>query len=165
MHAITLRALADFPAQLEAHYAAFAPQFTHWAPPSWDGVPSEPLTAIEQLCHVRDIEIDGYQVRIRRTLAETHPTLASMDTDALVRERAYARDEPARVLAAFRAARVQTLAMISGLSEAQWARTAVFEGYGPLTLRSLIHYLCSHDQQHLAGLQWLLGKADASRLG
>jgi len=165
MHAITLRALADFPAQLEAHYAAFPPQFTHWAPPSWDGVPSEPLTAIEQLCHVRDIEIDGYQLRIRRTLAETHPTLASIDTDALVRERAYARDEPERVLAAFRAARVQTLAMISGLTEAQWARTAVFEGYGPLTLRSLIHYLCSHDQQHLAGLQWLLGKADASRLG
>jgi hypothetical protein len=165
MHAITLRALAEFPAQLEAHYAAFAPQFTHWAPPSWDGVPSEPLTALEQLCHVRDIETDGYQLRIRRTLAETHPTLASIDTDALVRERAYARDEPARVLAAFRAARVQTLAMISGLSEAQWARTAVFEGYGPLTLRSLIHYLCSHDQQHLSGLQWLLGKAEASRLG
>jgi len=165
MHAITLRALAEFPAQLEAHYAAFAPQFTHWAPPSWDGVPSEPLTAIEQLCHVRDIEIDGYQLRIRRTLSETHPTLASIDTDALVHERAYARDEPARVLAAFRAARVQTLAMIAGLSEAQWARSAVFEGYGPLTLRSLIHYLCSHDQQHLAGLQWLLGKADASRLG
>jgi len=54
--------------------------------------------------------------------------------------------------------------MISGLSDAQLARTAVFEGYGPLTLRSLIHYLCSHDQQHLAGLQWVLGKAHASRL-
>ena len=165
MHAITLTTLAAFPDQLEAHFAAFPPPFRHWAPPSWEGVPSEPLTALEQLCHVRDIEIDGYQVRIRRTLSETEPLLASIDTDALVRERAYARDEPARVLAAFRAARVQTLAMISGLTEAQWARTAVFEGYGPLTLRSLIHYLCSHDQQHLAGLQWLLGKADASRLG
>ena len=165
MHAVTLHALAAFPDQLEAHYAAFSPEFARWAPASWDGVPSEALTAIEQLCHVRDIEIDGYQVRIRRTLTETHPTLASIDTDALVRERAYARDEPARVLAAFRAARARTLEMISGLSDAQLARTAVFEGYGPLTLRSLIHYLCSHDQQHLAGLQWLLGKADASRVG
>ncbi len=164
MHAVTLQALAAFPDQLEAHYAAFAPEFTRWAPPSWDGVPSEALTAIEQLCHVRDIEIDGYQVRIRRTLEETHPTLASIDTDALVRERAYARDEPARVLGAFRAARARTLAMISGLTDAQLARTAVFEGYGPLTLRSLVHYLCSHDQQHLSGLQWLLGKADASRV-
>ena len=162
MHAITLRALADFPDQLEAHFAAFPPEFIRWAPSSWDGVPSEPLTALEQLCHVRDIEIDGYQRRIRRTLAESTPTLASIDTDALVRERAYARDEPARVLAAFRAARAQTLEMIAGLSDAQLARTAVFEGYGPLTLRSLIHYLCSHDQQHLAGLQWLLGKAHAS---
>ena len=164
MNDITLRALADFPDQLEAHFAAFAPEFTRWAPPSWNGVPSEPLTALEQLCHVRDIEIDGYQLRIRRTLAETHPTLASIDTDALVRERAYARDEPAHVLAAFRAARARTLEMISGLSDEQLARTAVFEGYGPLALRSLIHYLCSHDQQHLAGLQWLLGKAEASRL-
>ncbi len=161
MHAVTLLALAAFPDQLEAHFAAFPPAFTRWAPASWDGVPSEALTAIEQLCHVRDIEIDGYRVRIRRTLAETHPTLASIDTDALVRERAYARDDPARALAAFRAARAQTLEMISGLSEQQLARTAVFEGYGPLTLRSLIHYLCSHDQQHLAGLQWLLGKAHA----
>ncbi len=165
MHAITLRTLAGFPDQLEAHFAAFAPQFTRWAPPSWNGVPSEPLTALEQLCHVRDIETLGYQVRIGRTLAEIHPTLASIDTDALVRERAYARDEPERVLAAFRRARYETLAMISDLSDAQLARTAVFEGYGSLTLRSLIHYLCSHDQQHLAGLQWLLGKAEASRLG
>jgi hypothetical protein len=39
----------------------------------------------------------------------------------------------------------------------------VFEGYGPVTLRALVHYLCSHDQQHLAGLQWLLGKIEAAR--
>jgi hypothetical protein len=32
-----------------------------------------------------------------------------------------------------------------------------------VTLRALVHYLCSHDQQHLAGLQWLLGKLDAAR--
>jgi hypothetical protein len=26
-----------------------------------------------------------------------------------------------------------------------------------------VHYLCSHDQQHLSGLQWLLGKIDVAR--
>jgi hypothetical protein len=26
-----------------------------------------------------------------------------------------------------------------------------------------VHYLCSHDQQHLAGLQWLLGRIEAGR--
>ena len=28
----------------------------------------------------------------------------------------------------------------------------------PRRCAALVHYLCSHDQQHLAGLQWLLGK-------
>jgi hypothetical protein len=162
MNPTTLSALAAFPSQLEAHYAAIPATFRHWAPPSWEGVPSEAFTAIEQLCHVRDIEVEGYHVRFRRTLAESHPTLASIDSEPLAIERSYGAADAAKVLADFRLARVQTMEIISSLSDAQLARTAVFEGYGPLTMRSLIHYLCSHDQQHLAGLQWLAGKIDAS---
>jgi hypothetical protein len=163
MDAITLKALASFPEQLEAHYAAIPEAFRHWAPSSWDGVPSEPLTAIEQVCHVRDIELEGYHVRFRRTLREHNPTLDAIDTEALAKERSYATSNASEALAAFREARAQTLELISGLTPAELVRTAVFEGYGPLTLRSLVHYLCSHDQQHLAGLQWLLGKIEAQR--
>jgi hypothetical protein len=163
MNHTTLDALKAFPDQLQAHYAAIPAGFTHWAPPSWEGVPSEALTALEQVCHVRDIEIEGYHVRFDRTLNEEHPTLVSIDTDALVRERDYGSADAATALIAFRAARARTVALIAGLTPAQLDRTAVFEGYGPLTLRSLVHYLCSHDQQHLAGLQWLLGKIEASR--
>ncbi len=164
MNPITLSALAAFPDQLAAHYAAFPDGYTHWAPPSWDGVPSEALTAIEQLCHVLDIEVEGYQLRFRRALTEHHPTLASIDTDALARERAYGQADAQVTLAAFRQARAATMATITAITPAQFDRTAVFDGYGPLTVRSLIHYLCSHDQQHLAGLQWLLGKIDAARV-
>ncbi len=164
MNPTTLAALAAFPSQLDAHYAAIPQAFRHWAPSSWEGVPSEAFTAIEQLCHVRDIEIEGYHVRFRRTLAETHPTLASIDSEPLAIERNYGAADAATVLAEFRLARVQTMEIVSQLSETQLARTAVFEGYGPLTMRSLIHYLCSHDQQHLAGLQWLAGKIDAAGL-
>jgi hypothetical protein len=48
MNSITLSALAEFPHQLEAHYAAIPAEFKHWEPPSWEGAPSEPFTAIEQ---------------------------------------------------------------------------------------------------------------------
>jgi hypothetical protein len=164
MHPITLQALANFPDQLEAHYAAVPDGFQHWAPPAWDGVPSEALTALEQVCHVRDIEVDGYHVRFSRTLAEAHPVLASLDTDALVHERRYGEQDAAAALAAFRTARAKTINLLRGLAPADFERTAVFEGYGPLTLRSLVHYLCSHDQQHLAGLQWLIGKIEAARV-
>ncbi|MDH6592105.1 hypothetical protein M2165_001994 [Variovorax sp. TBS-050B] len=162
MNPTTLAALAAFPSQLEAHYAAIPHAFRHWAPASWDGVPSEAFTAIEQLCHVRDIEIEGYHLRFRRTLEEHRPRLASIDSEPLAIARNYGAADAAAVLADFRAARAQTMEILSGLSDAQLARTAVFEGYGALTMRSLVHYLCSHDQQHLAGLQWLAGKIDAA---
>jgi len=162
MNSTTLDALESFPEQLEAHYAAVPDAFKHWAPPSWDGVPSESLTAIEQVCHVRDIEIDGYQVRFRRTLKEADPVLASIDTDAFARERDYGHADDAAALAAFRVARAQTVALLRALKPEQFERTAVFEGYGSVTLRSLVHYLCSHDQQHLAGLQWLIGKIESA---
>jgi hypothetical protein len=64
-------------------------------------------------------------------------------------------------LAEFAQARKDTIARLAGLREDQLQRTARFEGYGRVTVRSLVHYLCSHDQQHLAGLQWLLGKIHA----
>jgi hypothetical protein len=163
MHPITLAALEAFPAALEKHYAAFPREFVHWAPASWDGVPSEPFTAIEQICHVRDIEIEGYHERFARTLAEDMPLLPSIDSEAVARERDYGAEDPSRVFADFRSARAHTVALLRGLDERGFERRATFEGYGPVSLRSLVHYLCSHDQQHLAGLQWLLGKIDAAR--
>jgi hypothetical protein len=161
MHPITFAALEAFPRELEKHYAVFPARFVHWAPPSWDGVPSEPFTALEQICHVRDIEIEGYQVRFRRTLDENSPLLPSIDSEAVAKERNYGAADATKVFAEFRAARANTLSMLRGLDEVRFARPAVFEGYGPVTLRALVHYLCSHDQQHLSGLQWLLGKIDA----
>ena len=154
----TLLALEAFPTQLALLYAAFPPEAVAWAPASWDGVPSEALTAIEQICHVRDVEIDGYHIRLQRTRDEANPFLPSLDTDALVRERSYDQQDAQAVLDSFRKARVETLELIRALSPAQLDRPADFEGYGPVTLRSLVHYLSSHDQQHLSGLQWLLGK-------
>ncbi len=158
MDAATLDSLAAFPDRLEAHYGAIRDGFELWTPPSWEGCPSEHYSALEQLCHVRDIETDGYHVRFVRVLKEEHPYLGGIDGDRLRMERAYADAFAPDVLEAFRVAREETLVLLGTVTQAQWDRTAQFEDYGPSTLRSLVHYLCSHDQQHLAGLQWLAGK-------
>jgi DinB superfamily len=163
MHPSTLLALTSFPDQLESHYSAIPEQFKNWTPDSWDGVPSEPFTAIGHLCHVRDIELDGYQVRFHRTLREDNPLLSSLDGMALAVERSYATDEGRKALAAFRQARRQTLTILAHLTPEQFRRQATFEGYGAVSLAGLVHYLCSHDQHHLAGTQWLLGKIESLR--
>lgn len=161
MHTSTFAALSAFPLQLEQLYASFPERHTNWAPASWDGIPSETFTAAEQICHIRDIEIDGYHVRLRRLLDEVEPSLASIDSYQVAKQRRYPDAPAGDVFAAFREARAATLTLLASLTDHQWRHTGIFEGYGPVSVRGLAHYLCSHDQQHLAGLHWLLGQIES----
>jgi hypothetical protein len=154
-----LNELADMPNQLERALRLVPLERLRWKPESWGGSPGETFSAIEHVCHLRDIERDGYQVRIQRMLEEENPSLVSIDGDALAKERRYAAADLEDALAAFRTARAATLERLRTLEDADLARDGFFAEYGPLTLKALIHYLRSHDQQHLAGLQWLAGKA------
>src|SRR6185312_339507 len=97
-----------------------------------------------------------------RTVREHEPVLANIDGESLARERGYARADAAQVLADFRAARQRTMAMLEQFTPQQLQRLAQFDGEAT-TLRGLVHLLCSHDQQHLAGMQWLLARIDAAR--
>jgi DinB superfamily len=160
MDPVTLAALADFPQRLAAYYGIVSAEHRNWRPPSWDGIPSEPFTPIEQICHVRDIEIEGYHVRLRRASQENDPLLASIDGEAFAKERNYAEADSAQVFSAFEQARHETLKLIAKLSPRELARPAQFEG-NAVSVRGLVHNLCSHDQQHLAGLQWLLARIAA----
>lgn len=162
MNSATISALKIFPDQLERFFNAFPKSKWHWSPESWEGVPSESLNAIEQICHVRDVETDGYHFRFQRMLNELEPTLDSLDGYALVKANNYAQADPVLVFKDIRAARLETLQLIENLSKTKLKRIGYFEGYGRLSVAGLIHYLCSHDQQHLSGLQWLLGKIESN---
>jgi hypothetical protein len=153
-----LSELEDMPRQLEQALRLVPGDRFGWKPESWGGCPSETFSVLEQVCHLRDIERDGYHVRIRRMLDESNPSLESLDSHAIARERRYESAELGAALDAFRDARALTVGQLRGLGDAQLARTGEFAEYGRLTLRALIHYLRSHDQQHLAGIQWLAGK-------
>jgi len=156
----TLAALARFPQELRAHYAVIPDTHAAFVPASWDGIPSERFGPLAQLWHVRDIELEGYQVRFQRTLREDTPLLADIDSYALAESRG-ARGTAEQALEEFAQARAETIAMLTALSPADFARPAHFDGYGLTTLRGLVHFLCSHDQQHLAGLQWLAGQIES----
>jgi hypothetical protein len=153
----SLKALAAFPDWLGNTFHSFPSAYRGWKPPVWDGIPSERLTAIEQVCHVRDIEIEGYRVRFHRTRSELDPVLPDLPGEAMARERNYAGADPVTTLADFAAARAQTIVTIRGFAADELNREAVFEGRRT-TLAGLVHFLCSHDYQHLSGLQWLLAK-------
>ncbi len=51
----------------------------NWKPKSWDGNIGENFSAIEQICHLRAIEIDGYRYRIQAMLTYNKPNLKSVE--------------------------------------------------------------------------------------
>lgn len=144
--------------EIENTLLLFKPEQLTWAPESWDGIPGEKFSAIEQICHIRDIETDGYHHRIQAILNENNPELASVAGYELAIQRDYKNADLKEAIAAFQEARKKTIALIETIDDEQWNRPAYFEGYGNITLRSLLHFLCSHDLEHLASLRWLLGK-------
>lgn len=150
------------PDQVEALLRLVPEGGLDWTPDSWEAVPGESFSVRGQLCHLRDIEVDGYHLRIRRMVEEDRPDLASLDSYALAEARNYGREDAGEALAAFRAARNTTLEALAGISDAQLDREGAFAEYGRLSLRGLIHLLASHDAQHLACLHWLLAKQSAA---
>ncbi len=156
-----LNSLRSFPSALRDLLSGIPADALDWRPASWDGIPSEMLTIRQQICHMRDIEADGYTQRFQRLLTENDPLLESIDGYALVESRQYDRTEIASALDAFEAAREKTMQLLDRIEGDRLKRRGTFEGYGPVTVRGLIHFLCSHDQQHLAGIQWLLGMKEA----
>jgi hypothetical protein len=159
----TIESLAAFPNRLERFFLSFLPDRTGWKPRVWDGIPSERLSAIEQVCHVRDIEIEGYWVRFQRTRTELAPVLPDLPGELMAQERNYAGSDPMAALRDFAAARIKTVDAIRRLTPDELGREAIFEGQR-ITLAGLVHFLCSHDYQHLAGLQWLLAKSGRQSL-
>jgi hypothetical protein len=150
--------LSSMPDQLEQVFGKVPVTAWNWKPDSWEGVPGEEFSALEHLCHVRDIEVDGYLVRIRRTLVEDRPVLVSLDGRALAIERKYEAEDPKEVLASFKKARAETVALLGTIGEPELARRAEFAEYGDVSLAGLLALLRSHDLQHLACMQWLIAK-------
>lgn len=146
-----LGALATAPSRLGAVLGDFSDAALR-RPPLVAPVDAEALSAIGHACHLRDIEIDGYHERIRRTRAEANPTLPSLDSERLALERGYDAAELSGALRAFDLARQRTIEDLGTVAPAQWSRPADFEGYGAVTLLGLIEILHGHDSAHFGAL-------------
>ena len=156
--------LSTMPTEVTKVLQLFPAAGLDWKPKSWEGIPGEKFSAIEQICHLRDIESDGYHNRIEAVLNGNNPTLTSIEGYELATQRNYKDANLTEAISAFHSAREKTIIMIKSVEGSQWDRIGYFDGYGTITLRALIHFLCSHDLEHLASLRWLLGKLEGERL-
>ena len=109
--------------------------------------PGGTFSLTEQACHLRDLEREGYLVRVRRILAEETPQLAGFDGDAVARERDYPSQDARRAARDFSAARAELVALLDSVDGERAQRTAVFDGRR-ITLSGLVEMIEEHDRGH-----------------
>jgi hypothetical protein len=110
------------------------------------------FSPLEDAWHLRDIEREGYLVRIGRILAEDMPVLEDLDGDQMAMARRYNELDPARAVAEFASARTESLVLLNGLAAEAWARRAYYANR-TLDLRALIQSMVEHDHAHLSSIE------------
>jgi hypothetical protein len=124
----------------------------------WTPAPGK-WSALEILCHMRDMEAEAYLARYRRILAEERPSLPDADGDRLAWERSYAGQEVGAALSEWRARRAEVLALLGGVREEQWSRVGVHETAGPLTMADLLRrHAVGNDEAHLRQMDSIPGR-------
>jgi hypothetical protein len=107
----------------------------------------------EHICHLRDLEKEGYLVRIRKILAEDHPQLPDFDGGRIAEERDYNRQDAVHALREFTAAREETIEILGLLRATQWEKTGNLSGVGSVNLKELAQLMIKHDETHLQELE------------
>ena len=113
------------------------------------------FSALENICHLRDLELQGYTPRIRRILEEADPALADFDGARVAAESSYQNEQPNVALREFQTARQENVEMLRALTEGQLEREGTLAGVGKITLRRLAELMREHDEGHLEDLRIL----------
>ena len=115
----------------------------------------------ENVLHLHDIDIEGYERRVMRILIERDPIFPDVDGAALARERNYNAQPIAPAFEAFAASRARSIERLRTIAPADLERTGDLEGAGRITLQELLERWALHDGEHLAEMARCLSMASS----
>ena len=122
---------------------------TTWKPSA------EEFSVLENVCHLADLEREGYGVRIARLIAEDAPFMQDFNGGRVAKERDYNRQDFSAALRDFTGAREEAVSAVRALSTEQLERSGTLEGTGTITLSRLLEMMREHDRSHLEELRSL----------
>jgi len=140
-----LETLAATPAALKAALRGVPRKLLLYtpAPGKW--------SILEILCHMRDMEREGYLERYTRILAENEPRLPDLNGDALAIERDYRGQKAGDVLRDWTRLRRESLRLLKKSKPEQWRRAGIHETAGRLSIDDLVvRHAVGNDLAHLA---------------
>lgn len=128
----------------------------------WQDSESE-FSAVASICHLRDLEVQGYATRIKRILDESDPALPDFDGARVAAESNYNQEQLDAAFPAFLLTRKQNVQKLRSLTEEQLRRTGTLEGVGRITLTRLAQMMREHDEGHLEDLRVLRQRLEKKR--
>lgn len=102
----------------------------------------------EVACHLRDVEREVHQVRIRALIHEDDAFMPGIDSDEWARQRHYRLQDGRAAMADFIAAREETIAMLAPLPADVWNRKGQHTFFGPTSMSEIIYLAVQHDRTH-----------------
>lgn len=118
------------------------------------------FSLVEHACHLRDLEREGYLVRVRRMLAEKAPALEGFDGAAVAAARNYLGEDARIAAQEFCAARRELTGLLAPLTPADLEREATFAG-DPISFADLIAMMVEHDRGHREEIERLMAVLEA----
>ena len=140
--------LSAVPQQIEDVVRGLSDQQLSWKP-------TEFFSIRENVLHLRDIDVYGYEKRLRLMLTEDYPVLADIDGAKLAIERNYNQQPIEPALADLRRSRATSVQRLKGMPVRDLDRRAEMQGAGPISVRRLLETWIEHDRGHIADLMEL----------
>lgn len=122
----------------------------------WSYRPSPDEWSLTEIaCHLRDVEREVHQSRLRALLAEDGAFMPGVDADEWAIPRNYRVQAGRLALADFLAARETTIRLLSDLPEEVWARRGQHTFFGPTSLQEIVFLAVQHDRVHARQIEEL----------
>src|SRR5215216_2633639 len=103
----------------------------------------------EIVCHLRDTEIEVYQMQLNLMIEKEGAFIPRPDSDVWANEREYLNVDGKTALTEFTSARIANLKTLKGLSEEMWTRGARHAIFGPTDFLEVTSFIADHDRLHV----------------
>jgi hypothetical protein len=143
-----LQALDDVPDEIATIVVGLTDAQLRWKPDT------EAFSILENVAHMRDLEIMATTVRVGRIRTEVNPSLEDFDGSAVARASNYNAEALTEALGTLTSARRTTIATLRELGSVALLRRATFAG-DPTTLAGILALLRAHDAEHLGAIREL----------
>ena len=143
--------LKSLPNELEDLVEGLSDEELRWRP-----IPNK-WSIAEILAHLRDVEREAFQVRLRRTIGEDTPTFELWDQERAAADRDYLAQSGRAALDEFKALRAETVAALESGPVEKWERVGVHPERGPATLEEQVtRQVKNHDLTHMIQIKDIL---------